>query len=94
MKKYAALFLFALLAATGCSKFEVYEQNLHFMTGETYQTEKALVAKQLEQAQLNLAKAETSGDPEKIKAARTAFNEAKAKAKAVEWEERRRNRAW
>ena len=88
------LVIAVLLVAAGCSKFEVYERNLQYMTMETYQSEKTLVSKQYQEAQLMLAKAETSGNPEEVEAARSTFADAKAKAKAVEWEERRRNRAW
>lgn len=92
--KLLFLAMAVLLLAAGCSKFEVYERNLQYMTMETYQSEKVLVAKQYQEAQLALAKAETSGNPEEIKKARSDFNDAKTKAKAVECEERRRNRIW
>lgn len=92
--KYLLLGISVLLLAVGCSKFEVYERNLQYMTMETYQSEKVLVGKEYQEAQLALAKAETSGNPEVIKKARATFNDAKAKARAIEWEDRRRNRTW
>lgn len=94
MKRYVSLVVFAVLLATGCGKFEVYERNLHYMKGQTYQDEKALVAEQLNRAQANLAKAEASGDPERIKEAREVLKDATAKSRAVEAEERRRSRTW
>jgi len=92
--KSLVLAMTVLLLAAGCSKFEVYERNLQYMTMETYQSEKVLVDKQFQEAQLALAKAETSGNPEEIKKARSTFTDAKTKARAIEWEERRRNRTW
>jgi len=92
--KYILLGMTVLLLAVGCSKFEVYERNLQYMTTETYQSEKVLVAKEYQEAQLALAKAETSGNPEVIKKARANFIDAKTKAKAIEWEDRRRSRTW
>ena len=92
--KYALMALAVLLAAAGCSKYEVYERNLQYMNTETYQTEQGIVAKRLEEAQSDLTKAQASGNPEEIKKALAAFNDAKAKFKSVDDENRRRNRGW
>ena len=94
MKRYFALLVFAVLFTAGCGKFEVYERNLQYMSTQTYQAEKTQVAEQVQKAQADLAKAEASGDPDRIKAAREALKDAMNKSKAIEAEERRRHRAW
>ena len=83
-----------LLAAAGCSQYEVYQRNLQYMNTETYQAEKSMTAKRLDEAQAALAKAEASGNPEEIKKARANFKDAKAQAMSVEAEDRRRSRNW
>jgi hypothetical protein len=90
--KYAlmALALALCLAAVGCAN-EVYERNLQYMTAPTYEAEKVIIAKRLDEAQAELSKAQASGDPERIKKATADFNVAKAKARSIDNEERRRN---
>lgn len=91
--KYALMALALCLAAAGCAN-EVYERNLQYMTAPTYEAEKVIIAKRLEEAQADLAKAQASGDPEKIKKATADFKVAQAKARSIDNEERRRTRKY
>lgn len=88
-----ALALALALAASGCAN-EVYERNLRYMTTDTLQAEKAAVSKRLDEAGQELAKAEATGDPARIKHAKAKYEEARSRYRSFESEERRRNRAW
>ncbi|MFZ5425578.1 MAG: hypothetical protein ACOZEN_01280 [Thermodesulfobacteriota bacterium] len=90
--KYLLFAMAVLLASAGCSKHEVYERNLQFMTQETFQAEKAVAAKQYQEAQNEFAQAQASGDKDRIAKAKSRFLDAQSKYKGIEWEERRRNR--
>jgi len=90
--KYMLFAIAVTMASMGCSKHEVYERNLQYMTAQTFQAEKAMAAKHLQEAQNSLAQAQTSSDPERIKKAQAAFIEADGRYKGIEFEERRRSR--
>lgn len=94
--KYALIVLSLLLAATaaGCAKHEVYERNLQYMTTDTLQAEKAAVSKLVDEARQDLAKADASGDPIRIKHAKDKYEEARSRYRSFEAEERRRARNW
>ena len=89
------LVVFALLLMVGaCSKFDVYEENLQFMTRDTLAAEKAMADKRVETARASLAQAEASGDSVRIKAARERLSDAMDQVKAVANEEHRRGHHW
>ncbi len=89
-----ALTLALALGFAGCSRFEVYERNLVYMTAPVFAAEKARVADQLALCQRELVQAEASGDAARIKKAKAAFADAQGQYKAVEWESRSRERSW
>ena len=89
-----ALTVSLVLAVAGCSSHEVFERNLIYMTAAEFQSQKEFAASRFEQAQRDLAQAQVSGDLARLKAAKAEFDEAKGILKAVEWESRRRQRAW
>ena len=89
-----ALTLALALGAAGCSKYEVYERNLTYLADPMFNAEKARVTELLAQRQSELAKAEASGDPERLKKARAAYDEAQGHYRAAEGEDRRRHRSW
>lgn len=89
-----ALAVGLVLAVAGCSKHEVLERNLVYMTDTEFQSQKAFAVERFAKAERELAMAQTSGDPVRLKAAKNEYSDAKGVLKAVEWEERRRNRTW
>ena len=94
--KYILLVLTLALALgfAGCSRYEVYERNLVYMNAPVFAAEKSRVADQLAQSQRELVQAEASGDPAWIKKAKAAYADAQGQYKAVEWENRSRERSW
>ena len=92
--KNILLLSLVLLCLAGCSKYEVYERNLNYMTAPVLAEEKILVAKDVEDAQAALAKAQATGNQELIKKAQGDLRDVSGKAKAIEKEERRRSRGW
>ena len=82
------------LALAGCSKLEVYDRNLQYMTSTTFQAEKEALARDMEIAQAQLAQAQASGDAQRIKDAQSRVKDLESKARSIKWEERRRNRTW
>lgn len=92
--KYVLFALAVVFAASGCSKYEVYERNLQYMTMETFEAERSIAIKELEQAQSELAEAQASGDKARIAKATEKYKLAWEKAKSVNAEERRRNRPY
>ena len=92
--KYIPVALGALLLVGACTTFDVYEQNLRFMTAQTLAAEQAATSRRMEEANTELAQAQSSGDAKRIKAAKEFVLDAKTQAKAVANEERRRVRGW
>jgi len=92
--RYLLIAMVIALASAGCSRYEVYERNLQYMTPETFQIEKDVVTKQYQKAQNDLAQAQASGDKARIADATREFKDVQSKYKSFEWEERRRNRNW
>lgn len=89
-----SLLLLLGLALAGCSKLEVYDRNLQYMTSTTFQAEKEALARDMEAAQAQLAQAQASGDPQRIKDAQARVKDLESKARSINWEDRRRNRTW
>lgn len=90
-----ALFALALvLALAGCSKYEVLGRNIQYTTPQLFEEEKADVTARYQRVQADLAKAEASGDAERIKQARADFKEVEAQYKVIQEEARRRQRGW
>ena len=92
--KYILLALALTLAVASCSKYEVYERNLVYMTDPVFAAEKTRVSDLVAQRQRELTQAEASGDSGRIKNARAAFTEAQGQYRGVESEARRRQRTW
>jgi ABC-type proline/glycine betaine transport system substrate-binding protein len=92
--KHVLLALAFLFVAAACSKYDVYGENIHYMTAETFAAEKAAAAQGLEAAQARLATAQASGNTEDIKQARADVSDATARLKAVSAEDHARNRHW
>jgi hypothetical protein len=92
--KHVLMALAILILASACSQYPVYEENLHYMTNDTLEAEKTVATQHLQEAQTSLAKAEASGNPEKIKEARDLYKDAEAKVRAIAAEEHSRNRHW
>jgi len=86
--------LVLLLALAGCSKYEIYERNMHYVTSDTLQAEKGIVVERYQKAQTALSKAEATGNFELIRPAQAEFQDAKQQLKVIEDEERRRARGW
>jgi hypothetical protein len=91
---FLVLIMAVCLVLAGCSKFEVYERNLVYLTDASLQEQRTAAMDRLEKAQLNLTQAQSSGDPARMKTAKAEYDEAFGRAKAVEMEERRRHRGW
>lgn len=93
MKKILLAFALLLVLA-GCGKYEVYERNMHYVTSDTLQAEKAAVLDRYEKARGALARAEATGNFEVIRPAEAEFKDAQLQLRAIENEERRRSRGW
>ncbi|WP_243312146.1 hypothetical protein [Fundidesulfovibrio agrisoli] len=83
-----------LLVLAGCGKYEVYERNVHYLTSDTLQAEKANVTERYEKARAALIRAEATGNFELIRPAEAEFKDAQKQLKVIEDEERRRARGW
>lgn len=83
-----------LLVLAGCGKYEVYERNMHYLTSDTLQAEKAIVLERYEKARVALTRAEATGNFELIRPAEAEFKDVQLQLKAIESEERRRTRGW
>lgn len=92
--KHILLALILALAVAGCSKYEVYDRNLMYMTDPVFAVERSRVSELMAQRQRELIQAEASGDPERLKNARAAFTDAQGQYKGIESEARRRERHW
>lgn len=92
--KYAPLFLVLLLALGGCGKYEVYERNIHYITPEGLETEKALVQQRVQKAQIELSRATATGDFVQIRPAEREMQDAQQQLRIIETEERRRAHTW
>lgn len=93
MKNILICLLF-FLGMAGCSKYEVYERNLNYMTAPVLAEEKALVGKDLDAARDVFSQAQASGNQERLKKAQEDLRDVQSKVKAIEKEERRRTRNW
>lgn len=92
--KYYAFALLMLLALAGCSKYEVYERNMNYVTADTLQSEKAIVLQRVQKAQVELSRAQATNNFEIIRPAERELNDALQQLRVIEQEERRRARGW
>jgi len=89
--RYIPVALGFLLLVGACGKFDIYEENLRFMTDQTLAAEHAATARRVEEAAAYLAQAQASGDAKRVQDAKEFVSDAKAQAKAVASEERSRS---